>query len=169
MYCWKCGDHNPDDYRFCGACGQPRDADGPQSVNVRKAAKLPDHIADLLENFGASDVADKTFLSSSQISHQFTMSNRDGQQTIVYTDTHGRRREFTSADQMPADVREAFESVLQRNPLRNHGGGARIPRPVFDVTTHDVPQRFRRHRRGFGILKFIVGLFFLFVLWRMCT
>ncbi len=165
MYCWKCGDHNPDDYRFCGACGQPRDSDDVKSVHVREAAKLPDHLADLLEDIGASGVTDKTFHSSTQISHQFTMTNRDGSQTIVHTDTHGRRREFTSVDQMPSDVREAYEGLMARNPMRARG--APTTRAVFDEITRD-PSRIRRRRSGVGIMKFIAGLFVLFFVWRMC-
>lgn len=168
MYCWKCGDHNPDDYRFCGACGQPRDNDDVQSVHVRKAAKLPDHLEDLLEDIRTSGVADKTFLSSSKISHQFTITNRDGLQTIVHTDTHGRRREFTSVDQMPSDVREAYEGMMQRNPLRSRGSrGAPTPPIVFDEITQ-APRLHRRRRGGVGIMKLIAGLFILFIAWRMC-
>lgn len=186
MFCWKCGDHNPDAYRFCGACGAPRSKHGQRDwlggSDVNEFARAFSSLAD------GTDATDgrTAHVSSTRVSHQFKTTNRNGRREIVYVDSHGRRHTYGSIDELPPDVRRIYEAMVRGG----FGGDLEspmpvVPREVFDgqgsrdgfadsraihrAVAEELTHFRRRRARGRAIAKFFIGLFIVYLLylwWR---
>ncbi len=119
MYCWNCGDDNPDDYRFCGRCGTPARGAAPHRAGVPHPP--PREMVDLLSDADATGTFTTSSLTRQTIS--FSRSFRNGSELITVTDGAGPPRTFASVEEMPADVRMAYERMMDY-AARHHAPNA---------------------------------------------
>lgn len=184
MYCWKCGDQNPDEYRYCGACGAPRDEPGDFNS---PGGSVVDSFADALASLAQDDAHTgnrATHVATTRVSHQFTTTHRNGKREIVYVDSQGRRKTYASVDDLPPHLRRTYEAMMRggfhgdiESPVRGvtrEAFDGRRSRDGFDdqaavnreVMAEVAYQRRRRQRRS-AIAKFFIGLFILYLLARL--
>ncbi|MCB9855166.1 MAG: zinc ribbon domain-containing protein [Phycisphaerales bacterium] len=184
MYCWKCGDENPDEYRFCGACGAPREE---TSSFESDAGSVVDNFTNALNSLAESDATHAsraTFVATTRIGRQFTTTDRNGKREIVYVDSQGRRKTYASIDDLPPEMRRTYEAMMRggfqgdiESPVRN------LTREVFDgrrsrdgfdaqqavnrAIMDEVAFQRRRRKRAPAFAMFFIGVFILYLLARL--
>lgn len=120
MYCWNCGDHNPNDYRFCGKCGLPgRHSDDEAGSAARcPPTKTQDTSFEDIRAF--ESVIEKIFRrgpfrtihgDKAGRSHGFRLKLGRTRRSITDRDSDGRVQTFTHTEEMPPEVRRCYEGV----------------------------------------------------------
>lgn len=123
VYCWKCGDSNPELYNFCGQCGAPaqRPSDGATpsesagdnaTASGASTAATEETIRRMMDEAMSKSGKVTSGVSSTRTVSFVRVGGSGTNDQVVIQDSAGNRREFKSLDDVPPEMLKDLQSAM---------------------------------------------------------